>query len=337
MEPLVSILIPAFNTEAFVADAIRSALAQTWQRTEIIVVDDGSTDRTADVCRGFASSKVAIITEPHQGAAAARNKALSLSQGDYIQWLDADDILAPDKIAKQLESVAGDRDGRTLLSCAWAYFHHSPRRARFVPTRLWADLSPVDWLLCKLQHNVYMQNATWLVSREVTDAAGPWDTRLTADDDGEYFCRVLLASQAVRFIPEARAFYRRNVGGLHSIGGSKQKIESQFLSTQMHIHYLRSLEDSERVRVACLTSLQCFFTFVYPASPDIIDRSQRLATSLGGRLVTPRLSWKYSWIERLFGRPAAKRTSVFYNHYKGVLLAFWNRVRERLEDRSWAP
>ena len=84
MKQLVSILIPAYNAEAWIADTIRSAITQTWPRKEIIVVDDGSTDQTLAVARRFASKEVAVVTQKNQGASAARNHALSLSQGDYI-------------------------------------------------------------------------------------------------------------------------------------------------------------------------------------------------------------------------------------------------------------
>jgi len=81
MKPLVSILIPAYNAEKWVGAAIASALGQTWRHKEIIVVDDGSTDRTLAVAREFESKGVCVMTQPNQGAAAARNKALSLRQG----------------------------------------------------------------------------------------------------------------------------------------------------------------------------------------------------------------------------------------------------------------
>src|SRR6266404_1919322 len=104
MAPLVSILIPAYNAEAWIVDTIRSALGQTWPRKEIIVVDDGSRDQTLSIARQFASETVSVVSQENQGAAAARNKAFEMSQGDYIQWLDADDLLSPDKIAKQMEA-----------------------------------------------------------------------------------------------------------------------------------------------------------------------------------------------------------------------------------------
>ena len=135
-----------------------------------------------------------MVSQANQGAAAARNHAYAICQGDYIQWMDADDLLGPDKIAKQIrlaERVAGPR---TLLSSAWGSFMYRPRRVRFMPTSLWHDLAPAEWLIRKMGENLHMQTATWLVSRELTEAAGPWNTELAVDDDGEYFCRVLLAS-----------------------------------------------------------------------------------------------------------------------------------------------
>ena len=115
MKPLVSILIPAFNAEPWIAETIQSALGQTWQQKEIVVVDDGSTDQTLAIARKFASEKLTITTQPNQGAAATRNKAFSLSQGDYVQWLDADDLLAPDKVAMQMEVANRSESKRTLL------------------------------------------------------------------------------------------------------------------------------------------------------------------------------------------------------------------------------
>src|SRR5713101_4578915 len=116
MKPLVSILIPAYNSEEWIAHTLQSAIAQTWPRKEIIVVDDGSPDGTAEVVRRFASKEVKVVSTENQGAAVARNHALHLSQGNYIQWLDADDLLAPDKIERQLASIREADDRQILLS-----------------------------------------------------------------------------------------------------------------------------------------------------------------------------------------------------------------------------
>ena len=178
MKPLVSILIPAYNAERWIAETIQSALRQTWPRKEIIVIDDGSTDQTLPITREFASKELLVVTQPNQGGSAARNHAFSLSQGEYIQWLDADDLLAPDKIALQMEVADECASKRTLLSSAWGYFLYRPHRASFNRSPLWADLSPLEWLVRKWENNAHMNPATWLVTRELTEAAGPWDPRL---------------------------------------------------------------------------------------------------------------------------------------------------------------
>lgn len=98
------------------ADTLRSVIAQDWRAKEVIVVDDGSMDSTLSVARSFESKFVKVVTQGNCGASAARNHALSLAQGDYIQWLDADDLLAPDKISRQLREAEGGSTSRVLLS-----------------------------------------------------------------------------------------------------------------------------------------------------------------------------------------------------------------------------
>ena len=307
MKPLVSIIIPAYNAEEFVADTVRSALAQTWPRKEIILVNDGSTDRTAEVAGRFASKQVSVVSIPNQGAAAARNHALQLSQGDYIQWLDADDLLAPDKIERQLGALHEVDGRRILLSSPWAPFYYRTRLARFVDTSLCQDLSPVEWLLRKMGENLHMQTATWLTSRELADVAGPWDTRLLSDDDGEYFCRVLLASEGTRFVSQTGVFYRVTGNNrLSSIGNSDRKKEAMLVSMKLHTQYLRSLEDSERVRKACLAYMQNWYHTCYPERPDLVAELQGMAAQVQGRLEEPCLRWKYAWMKPILGWKAAK-------------------------------
>jgi glycosyltransferase involved in cell wall biosynthesis len=334
VKPLVSILIPAYNAEEWLADTLRSATAQTWDRKEIIVVDDGSRDQTLTIARQFESGCVHIVTQANQGAAAARNKAFSLSQGDYIQWLDADDLMAADKITKQMEALSDSSSKLTLLSGGWGRFMYRHDRAKFIPTALWNDQSPVEWLIHKMGQNTYMQTASWLVSRELTEAAGPWDTRLLGDDDGEYFCRVLLASDGIRFVPTAKVFYRMaGAGSLSYIGTSDKKRAAQWLSMQLHISYLRSLEDSERVRAACVKFLQNWMVYFYPERLDIFRQAEDMARSLGGQLEIPRLSWKYSWIKATFGWRPARRAQLFLPGIRWSLARLWDRALFRIENR----
>jgi glycosyltransferase involved in cell wall biosynthesis len=320
MQPLVSIVIPAYNAERTVAEAIKSAIGQTWPRKEIIVVDDGSTDRTAEIVARFAPA-VRLVSSGNLGLSAAVNLAVQESHGDYIQELDADDLLTPDKIERQLAALRPGDSKRILLSSSWAGFYYRTQNARFVNNALCQDLSPVEWLLKKMSENLYMQNATWLVSRELVEAAGPWDTRLNYDQDGEYFARVIACSTGTRFVPGTGVFYRASgPGSISYIGNSDEKKESLWLSMQLQIKYLLALENSERVRRACIAYLQNWYENFYPERSDLAAQAQKLAAELGGIIKEPRLRRKFAWLEPLFGRRTAKWAQMMFPRMKGSLL-----------------
>ncbi len=334
-KPLVSILIPAFNAEEWISDTLRSAIGQTWERKEIIVVDDGSSDQTVAIARQFESKNVRVIEQKNQGAAAARNTAYSLSQGDYIQWLDADDLLAPDKVTRQMGVAEQLATKRTLLSSEFGRFLYRWQGAEFVASALWENLSPAEWLRRKMEHNLWMQTATWLVSRELSEDSGPWDTRMLSDDDGEYFCRVLLKSDGVRFVPDAKMYYRGfRFNSLAYVGKSDRKREALWLSMQLHVAYLRSLDDSRQSREACLTYLQRNLIHFFPERTDILQQAEQLAETLGGHLRTPHLSRKYSWLIKTFGWPTAKETAMRMRKVRWSLAMSVDKMRFHLESRD---
>jgi glycosyltransferase involved in cell wall biosynthesis len=335
MRPLVSILIPAFNSESWIAESIKSAIEQTWERKEIIVVDDGSSDGTLAAARRFESENVMVVTQENQGAASARNRAVELSRGNYIQWLDADDVLAPDKIAIQMELSAKNGSERSLYSSEWAEFSYRTDRAQFCPNSLWRDLSPVEWLLRKLGENIFMQTGCWLVSRALTDAAGPWDGRLTTDDDGEYFSRVIGASDRIRFVSGSRVFYRMvSSNRLSYIGVSTAKQDSQFLSMQLQLANIRTLENSDRVRVASLQYLEHLLVVFYPERPEIVRQLEKMAEELGARLSPPKLRRKYAWMRPLVGWSGAKRAQLVLPRVRDRIERCFHRVLPEMERRG---
>ena len=334
MNPLVSILIPAYNSERWLGDTIESALAQSWPRKEIIIVDDGSKDQTLHVAKRLASKTVQVVTQPNQGASAARNTAYRLCQGDYMQWLDADDLLEPDKIEKQVRQADQCASRRTLLSGAWAHFMYRTRKARFLESRLWCDLTPLEWMLRKMGEHLQMQTDNWLVSRELSDAVGPWDVRLWRDNDGEYFSRVMLAADGIRFVPEAKSYYRTaGYSSISYIGRSSKKLESLLLSMKLHMRYLRTLEDSERTRAACMTYLEEKLHEFYPYRMDLVEELKKIVDELGGRFQEPRLPWKYQWIVRCFGWALGREAQLQVPKIKTSLIITWDKAMYRLEQR----
>ena len=136
--PLVSVLVTAYNAEPWLAETLTSVADQTYDNLEVVVVDDGSTDGTLAVAGRFEGPRVRVVSQENAGACAARNRALSEARGDLVQYLDADDLLAPDKIARQVARLADEPEG-TIASGSWTRFHRRPPR----PPRTAPPRSPV--------------------------------------------------------------------------------------------------------------------------------------------------------------------------------------------------
>jgi glycosyltransferase involved in cell wall biosynthesis len=306
----VSILLPAYNAEPWIRETIESALSQTWCEKEIIIVDDGSTDSTLQIAKGYQSKIVKVVVQENSGACRARNKAFELAQGDYIQWLDADDLLAPDKIEKQMLEAERVANPAILLTSSWAFFYARYQTARFSADSLWRDLSPIEWLMAKFSENLWMNPAPWLVSRKLADLAGPWDERLARDQDGEYICRVVSKSEGTKFVADARSYYRQSNPNSLSRALSEKASKSVFLGTTLSIGHLLALENSDRTRAAGVKLLQARLHYFYPEKQDLLRQVYDLARDLGGTLSPPRLSWKYLVIKSVFGQKAADRIKV---------------------------
>jgi glycosyltransferase involved in cell wall biosynthesis len=330
MPALVSILIPAYNAEAWLRETILSARAQTWPRTEIIVVDDGSKDHTLAVAKSLESASVKVVTQPNQGAVAARNAAFELAQGTYVQWLDADDLLHPAKIATQMDAAQALADPRVLLSCPFGTFYYRTEKATFSVTSLWKDLTPVEYFLARFNDNVFFQTGAWLVSRDLSEAAGPWTDHDSPDDDGEYFCRVATKSTRVKFVEAARTYYRvGNHGGLNKARSARAQT-ALFGSKVKCIRYLLSLEDSARSRGACLQLLRDWFPEFFPQRMDLVAEARRLATELGGELPEPVMKGKYRPVAWLLGESAATKAAHVLPRLRSDVARGWDRFMYRV-------
>ncbi|MEB3359228.1 MAG: glycosyltransferase family A protein [Synechococcales bacterium] len=311
MPPLVSVLIPCHNAAPWLAETLESALAQTWPHLEIILVDDGSTDASVAVARQFNHPQINLIAQQNQGAAAARNRALEAAQGEVIQYLDADDVLAPDKIAQQMQWLQDQPD--CLISGAWARFHRHIQEARFTPEPLWRDMAPVDWLVCAWSGNWMMHPAAWLLSRHLAEQAGFWQESLSLNDDGEYFARVVLASQGVRFCPTARSYYRS--GNPSTLSGRKnlQARASQFQSLLLQSQHLLAAEDSPRTRQVCANLLQRFIYEIFPDGPSLRHLAAEQVKQWGGATEKPMGGPFFQAAAKVVGWQLARRGQILVN------------------------
>jgi glycosyltransferase involved in cell wall biosynthesis len=305
--PLVSVLIPCLNAARYIGETLESVMRQTWPNIEVVVVDDGSQDGSTLVVERF--SKARLVQQANQGAAAARNRAFDASTGAFVQFIDADDLIEPDKIERQMARLVDHP--KCVASSEWGRFYNSPNETRFDPEKTWSDLDPLDWLAASRADGLGMLfPALWLLPRQIVNAAGPWDELLSVGDDGEFFTRVLLASERVLFCSGARCHYRSGVLGSLSGRKSLQAWASAYRVLELCESHVRAREDSERMRRGFALSWQHLAHGSYPYDPALAERAIVRAQNLHPVLIMPGGGLRFRWLSRIIGWRAARRLQI---------------------------
>jgi glycosyltransferase involved in cell wall biosynthesis len=279
----VSILIPAYNAAPWIEEALASALSQDYADCEIIVVDDGSADDTVLRARRMAESssgQIRIATQPNHGAAAARNHALSLAAGNWIQYLDADDLLAPDKISVQMRALSS-APPTTVSMGTWGRFHDSPQHTIWNNESVFHARSGVEFLQIHYETGSMMQPGGWLVHRSVIDRAGPWNESLSLNDDGEFFARVVLAASSLRHAAEAKIFYRAPQKTNLSQRRDSRALVSLFDSVKLTVGHLLKHDQSSRTRVAINRAWRRVAYDLYPDNIELALSARSYARLAG--------------------------------------------------------
>jgi glycosyltransferase involved in cell wall biosynthesis len=198
----VSILIPCFNAEHLVADAIKSALAQTGAEIEVIVVDDGSSDRSLDVIRGF-DGKIRWESGPNRGGNAARNRLLEISKGQWLQYLDADDYLRPGKIRGQIQFATAHPDADIICSPTIHEVQENGKPLRR-EGRLPQHRDP--WIMLALHQLPQTGGSLW--RRSALERVGGWRIGQPCCQEHELYGRLLQSGTRFAFFDECLAVYR---------------------------------------------------------------------------------------------------------------------------------
>lgn len=206
----ISIIVPAYNAGKTILETLNSLQNQTWSDWEGIVIDDGSTDGTAQIINGINDPRIKVFSYPHAGVAMARNHGLLKATGDYIAFLDADDLWATDKLELQLRALQDNPEAGVAYS--WNYYQYEN------PADSYADTSQ------RFQGNVYgdlliknfVQNGSNpLVRKEAIASVGLFDSTLISCEDWEYYLR--LAKQwSFVLVPKVQVFYRKSSTSLTS-------------------------------------------------------------------------------------------------------------------------
>lgn len=230
-QPLVSVIIPCYGHAKLLPRAIESVLSQTYEAIEIVVVDDGSPDDSYDVACTYANRAVRAFRQPNAGPAAARNRGIEASRGDWCLFLDADDSIDPNTI--QLLVGAATPDAATV-------FGSVRRISKTGEIQYCKVASPLgeNYVHAILEHGFTAMHAI-LVRRSVIDDVGMFDLSMRGSEDWEFWLRIAAAAKSMVPCPDAWVNY-------YEIAGSESSD-----SVNVMIAYLRVLRKSRRLHGKC--------------------------------------------------------------------------------------
>lgn len=274
--PLVSIIMPLYNAEKYVAEAIESVIAQTYTNWELIIVNDGSTDKSLDVAKKFESEIIKVFSQANKGASAARNYGLKEAKGEYLQFLDADDIISSGKIENQVHILINNP---TKISvCTTVHFFDGDNYIDYKPN-VYEDSftnttdTPAKFLI-KLwggydNNGSMIQPNAWLTPREILERAGFWNENLSLDDDGEFFCRVLLNSDGIVKCPSEFNYYRKfkkgnNLSSTHTYKGLESLLNSAISKKKHLLNRTNTIEAKKAIQ-------NMFFDVAFYSYPKYLD------------------------------------------------------------------
>jgi len=204
MNPTISIVMPCFNSQSYVVEAIESILNQTFTAWELIAVNDGSFDDTEAVLRSFEDDRIRVFSQANQGVSSARNRGIELARGRYIAFLDSDDWWAPTALEKLFAALEAN-EAASLAYCGWQNIGAGANSGRpYVPP----DYELSEKFLHLLTACPWPIHAA-LVKLSAARAAGGFDTGLRTSEDYRLWLDIAVDAPIVR-VPEVLAFYRHH-------------------------------------------------------------------------------------------------------------------------------
>lgn len=308
---LVSVCIPCHNSAPYVGQAIESILAQTWPKIEIIVVDDGSTDGSAEVLQHYRLPHLQVITDSLGSAAKSRNRALAAAQAQWIKFFDADDVLHPKAIERQMLRLGGRGDA--VASSGWGRFYGDDLRTfQLNPQSVWRDMNALDWLVEAWRDAQPMsQPGMFLIPRALLYRTGGWDESLSLIDDFEFFARLFCHASEVLYTPDATLCYRSGLPGSLSGQKSRKAVDSAFRSLLKGTGQLLSHRSDPEACLSCANVLQQFIYEVYPDHSDLRQMIQERIEELGGSNLPIAGGPRFHQLRRIIGWKATKRIRKF--------------------------
>lgn len=324
--PKVSILIPLYNSENYISETIESSLMQTWENKEILIVDDGSTDNSYQVAKSFESDIIKVFRQKNQGACVARNFAFEKSTGDYIQYLDADDLMTPEKIEKQMTYFQKYGD-EICTSCKSVRFIDDINENQNTGLQVSKDYAePLDYMVDTWELGDYLGIHAWLISRKIVEKAGVWDKELKRFQDGEFIIRVMAKIQQVKFVPDCEVYYRDTPSSISK--GNYEEIEkSSYIALTKVIENVIIPSNYDRAIKAAIVNLSNSIYRWYPYYPNFVDSGFKTLRLLNVDIVLKNENSFYKLLNFIFGWKTMRKIEIKYSHYRNKIRKLSNYIK----------
>lgn len=303
---LVSVIIPAYNAEDYILQCLESVLKQTHTNLEILVVNDGSTDATLEIVQTIQDSRVVLINQENRGCSSAKNSGLANATGSFIQYLDADDVLSPDKIEAQLRKIRTSQN--SIAVCKTIVFHYDidQNLGEIDTEALKKEGSGLTFLLRLMGSDgvpAMVQPNAYLLPKEIADKIGDWNIGISPspDEDGEYFARALLAAENVYFT-EGINYYRKlsdqkSLSQVHSYQRALNLLKTVELKFK-HVFNVEKSKRTEKLFQLNITQVAYQYGNDYP---QIIKASEHILLENTFKSLRITRPWKFSIIASLIG------------------------------------
>lgn len=202
---MVSVIIPCHNAARWLGEAVESALSQTYNPIEVIIVDDQSSDESVQIAQSF-GSRIRLYQEKKTGGCHARNVGIRASKGKYIQFLDADDILCKRKIQAQVQILRNS--AFQIVAGTWSYLHET-KNGHYQKGSLQKAIFVDDSICSLLSDKSWVPNFCYLYKKQSLVKAQGWDARLSCMQDVDLTLRILMTGEKIMYSDDFCGYYRR--------------------------------------------------------------------------------------------------------------------------------
>jgi len=323
-KPLVSIIIPCYNQSQYLPETLDSVLAQKYTNWECIIINDGSTDNTDEIALSYCKTddRFHYFKKLNGGVSSARNYGIQFACGEYIQFLDSDDLLSENKIQLQIEDLSNQNFEKDIVSVVkHLYFYDNDINCIDINGSALDVIchdykNPLELIIDAWKNNTGFCLHAWLINKSLVDKSGPWNETIIKNEDGEYISRILYLAKKISFCPMAYALYRHNPTSICNINDPRKEFD-QLTAIRLIIERIKEYRYDNNVKNAIYA---LYINYLYPGNlfSDYSSEFKKDLKSLGFNFDLINRGRTYRLLYKTVGKKVADKIYYIKNKLKKI-------------------